>query len=69
MNLAKINTSEFAGYVADPIYSKTLSDGSFDKNSEILDYNFCIRYEEFIMLLVDQVQKLKTKVNLLESKL
>jgi hypothetical protein len=58
-----LTSNDFAGFIKDPIYSRTLKNGAYDTSSEIVDYNYCARYEEFIMLLVDQVQKLKKRVS------
>lgn len=50
-----IPTTEFAGFVKAPT-----KDGT--------DYTYGLRYEEFVPLLIDQVQKLKARVNILEDK-
>lgn len=55
MQASGLSTQDFAGYI-----ERTQDDG------EITRY---LRYGEFIALCVDQIQKLKSQVNLLEEKL
>lgn len=46
-----ISDIEFAGLVKSPRYAIRLFDGEYDTASEIIDYDYFLRYEEFIPLL------------------
>jgi hypothetical protein len=53
---AEISTYDFAGYVK-------------NYNSETQDYDYFLRYSEFVALNTWQIQKLKNKVSELENKI
>jgi hypothetical protein len=73
MKTAGITSQEFAGLVKDPVYSKKLLDPEgnetpdYDTTSEIVDYNYFLRYNEFIPLLINEVQMLKQEIINLKS--
>lgn len=57
MNECGISDMEFAGLVKAPVYAKKLKDengnelNEYDTTSEVIDYTYHLRYEEFIPLL------------------
>jgi hypothetical protein len=57
MSECDITDMEFAGLIKSPVYSKKLIDRNgveideYDTSSEIIDYSYGLRYEEFIPLL------------------
>ena len=57
MNLCGISDMEFAGLIKAPVYSKKLRDKDgnetedYDTTSEIIDYDYSLRYDEFIPLI------------------
>lgn len=55
-----LNSMEFAGLIKSP---------KLDKEGEVIEneYDYALRYGEFIPLLIEQVQKLKQRVNALEG--
>jgi len=62
-----ISDMEFAGFIKSPVYEKKLLDEygnetqDYDTSSEIIDYNYGLRYEEFIPLLfalLDEILKI-----------
>lgn len=46
-----ISDIEFAGLIKSPIYESILENGEYDLTSEIVDYSYSLRYDEFIPLL------------------
>lgn len=62
-----ISDMEFAGLVKAPIYAKMLKDENgndtdeYDETSEIVDYSYHLRYEEFIPLLFLWIRDLENK--------
>lgn len=68
-----IDSSEFAGFIKSPVYEKIKDDGTYDETSEIVDYKYSLRYEEFISILTQAIQNLimenkeiKDRLNALE---
>jgi hypothetical protein len=57
MQACNISDMEFAGLVKAPVYAKKLKDANgneldeYDTSSEIIDYTYHLRYEEFIPLI------------------
>lgn len=64
-----IDSKEFAGFVKNPVYAKKLESGEYDTSSEIVDYEYFIRYEEFIGLIIYKIQRQQEIINYLLSKL
>lgn len=64
-----IDSKEFAGFVKNPVYAKKLENGEYDTSSEIVDYEYFIRYEEFIGLIIYKIQRQQEIINYLLSKL
>jgi hypothetical protein len=66
MDECSLSDKEFAGYIASPVYSKHLYDEDgkelpeYDLTSEIIDYEYSLRYEEFIPLLFMLFHQIKT---------
>ena len=63
-----ISDMEFAGLVKAPIYAEMLKDDEgnntdeYDTSSEIIDYKYFLRYEEFIPLIYLWLKDLGEKV-------
>lgn len=68
LTTANITSKEFAGFVKDPIYSSVLDNGDYDIESDIVDYNYFLRYDEFIPLLVLKIKELESKIVELSEK-
>jgi iron-sulfur cluster repair protein YtfE (RIC family) len=64
-----IDSKELAALVIDPVYAEKLKDqdgneiDEYDTSSEVIDNNYFIRYEEFIPLIIDKVQKQQAVIN------
>lgn len=69
-----ISSTEFAGLVKAPVYAEKLKDeegnelDEYDTNSEIIDYTYHLRYEEFIPLLLLRINEQEERLNALEAK-
>ena len=76
-----LSTDEFAGFVRLPIFGKKeITETTTDENGDmqekthtvvdkenVIDYKLKLRYEEFIALCVDEIQKLQKRVEKLEG--
>lgn len=62
-----LTDKECAILVKDPVYEKMNEDGSYDETSEVIDYNYSIRYNELIPLLIGKIKELESKINKLEQ--
>ncbi len=57
MKVCGISSVEFAGFIKEPVYAKKLKDQNgnelpeYDTTSEIIDYTYHLRYDEFIPLI------------------
>lgn len=67
MTEVELTDKECALLVKDPVYSKINEDGSYDETSEIVDYDYSIRYNELIPMLINEIKDLKQKVKNLEQ--
>lgn len=67
INDVGLTDKECALLVKDPVYSKMNEDGSYNETSDIVDYNYSIRYSELIPMLIGEIKELKQKVNTLEQ--
>jgi hypothetical protein len=56
MEIAGIDSQEFAGLVKEPIYENRTEDGEYDTSSEVVDYDYFLRYNEFIPLLINKIK-------------
>ena len=63
-----LNSLDFAGFIKSPVYKEDKK-GREIEGSEIVDYRYGLRYEEFIALNTHMIQKLMARVSELESKL
>ena len=63
-----LNSLDFAGFIKSPVYKEDKK-GREIEGSEIVDYRYGLRYEEFIALNTHMIQKLMARVSKLESKL
>ena len=63
----ELTDKECAILVKDPVYSEINEDGSYDETSEIIDYDYSIRYSELIPLLIGKIKDLELKVNKFEQ--
>lgn len=59
-----LESTDFAGFIKTP--KRAVRD---DANSEILDYHYSLRYDEFVALNTHMIQKLMARVKELENKL
>lgn len=59
-----LESTDFAGFIKTP--KRAVRD---DANSEILDYHYSLRYDEFVALNTHMIQKLMARVTELENKL
>lgn len=70
-----ISDMEFAGLIKTPIYAKKLIDDDgneldeFDTTSDIIDYSYSLRYDEFIPLLLNMIHIQKDEINVIKSEL
>lgn len=74
INDVGLTDKECAILVKDPVYSEMNEDGSYDETSEVVDYDYSIRYNELIPMLINEIKELKNetkelkqKVNILEQ--
>lgn len=63
MNECGISDQEFAGLVKAPVYAKKLPDGEYDSTSEIIDYSYHLRYDEFIPLIFLWLRHIENRVS------
>lgn len=63
MNEVGLTDKDCAILVKDPVYSKMNDDGSYDELSGIVDYDYSIRYNELIPLLISKIKDLQLKVD------
>lgn len=59
MEKLHISSSDFSGLVKSPVYERKTADGEYDTASEIVDYEYFLRYEDFIPIIVARLQKLE----------
>lgn len=64
-----LSSLDFAGFIKSPRYEVTLPNGEFDENSEIVGYDYSLRYAEFVPLNTFMIQKLINRVSELEYQL
>lgn len=64
-----IDSTEFAGFIKSPVFEKVNEDGSYDESSEIIDYKYSLRYEEFISLITLAIQRLSSENKDIERRL
>jgi hypothetical protein len=57
-----ITTQEFGGLVKEPIYLVKNDDGEYDTTSEIIDYKYFLRYEEFIPIIMKKLKNIEEKL-------
>lgn len=57
-----IDSGAFAGFIKSPVYEKELENGEEDRDSDIIDYRYGLRYSEFIALNTHMIQKLQKEV-------
>ena len=56
---SNLTSFDFAGFIKSPV---------LDKNGkETGEYNYALRYGEFIALCIDQIQKLKSRISKMEA--
>lgn len=72
MTACEISDTEFAGLIKAPVYANKLldKDGNelpeYDTTSEITGYDYALRYDEFIPLLLARIGELEQKINSLQ---
>jgi hypothetical protein len=70
-----ISSTEFAGLVKAPVYAEKLKDENgneldeYDTTSEIIDYTYHLRYEEFIPLLLLRIKDNEERLHTIEEQL
>lgn len=70
-----IASTEFAGLVKAPVYAEKLKDENgneldeYDTSSEIIDYTYHLRYEEFIPLLLIRINDQEERLSAIEKQL
>ena len=63
-----ISDMEFAGLIKAPVYAQKVKDkdgneiNEYDTTSEIVDYDYSLRYDEFIPLIFAWLSELENKV-------
>ena len=68
MTECEISDMEFAGLIKAPVYAKKLKDkdgkeiNEYDTSSEIIDYDYSLRYDEFIPLIFAWLRDIETRV-------
>lgn len=67
INSLGLDSKDFAGFIKSPVYEKELKNGEDDITSPIVDYNYSLRYDEFVALNTHMIQKLMARVNELEA--
>lgn len=68
MDECNLTSLDFAGFVKSPQYDKKLENGEWDTSSNIIGYDYFLRYEEFIALVSYVVQQQQYKLNDLENR-
>lgn len=68
MEEAGLTSLDFAGFIKSPVHEKELPNGDFDETTPIIDYNYALRYGEFVALNTHMIQKLTAKVEALERR-
>ena len=58
---------DLGAFIKSPRYAVENPDGTFDKTSEIVGYDYGLRYEEFIALAVMKIKKLEARIAALEA--
>lgn len=69
INDVGLTDKECAILVKDPVYDKMNEDGSYDETSEVVDYDYSIRYNELIPMLINEIKELKNETKELKQKL
>lgn len=71
-----MESGDFAGFIKSPVYAEEKENGEPNTESEVTDYNYSLRYGEFVALnthmiqtLMEKIEKLETKIVELEEKL
>lgn len=68
INDVGLTDKECAILVKDPVYSEMNEDGSYDETSEVVDYDYSIRYNELIPMLINEIKDLKNETKELKLK-
>jgi hypothetical protein len=45
-----LTSQDFAGFIKSPVYDKVLPNGEYDTTSNLIDYDYSLRYDEFVAL-------------------
>ncbi len=64
-----MDSGSFAGFIKSPVYEKELENGEPDTESEVIDYNYSLRYSEFVALNTHMIQKMMKRIEELEAKI
>lgn len=64
-----MDSGSFAGFIKSPVYEKKLENGEPDTESEVIDYNYSLRYSEFVALNTMMIQKMMKRIEELEAKI
>lgn len=67
MKECNISDKEFAGFIKSPKYDK-ITDGEYDPTGNLIGYDYGLRYDEFIPLLLLKIQDLQKQVDDLKVK-
>jgi hypothetical protein len=62
-----ITTNDFAGLIKSPVYEKINENGEYDITSNIINYIYSLRYEEFISPITSVIQELKEEIRILKE--
>lgn len=63
-----MDSGSFAGFIKSPVYEKELENGEPDTESDVIDYNYSLRYSEFVALNTMMIQKMMWRIEELEAK-
>lgn len=64
-----LTSLDFAGFIKSPRYEKMLENGEWDTDTEIVGYDYALRYEEFISLNTYAIQRQQKEILLMKDKL